>query len=146
MQYLPVLLGIHNDAGDLRVQALRLFVAVIGEPKARARAGACLPPLVALLGTDQLAPSLAEHAALALLLLARDSPANRSLIIGSKGKAVFSLPLWSLCSSLLTLYCFQDFHADYFCFSRPGQWWHEQQHTCWPFCPKTTKHDQGCAR
>jgi hypothetical protein len=73
----------------VRVQALRLLVAVAGEPKVRVRAGPCVPPLIALLADSEwvasLGSELTEQAALALLRLSEDSPANRALLLSHKG-------------------------------------------------------------
>lgn len=87
IQHVPGLLA--SEAGEVRVQALRLLVAVAGEPKVRARAGPCVPPLIALLADTEwmasLGPELTEQAALALLHLCEDSPANRALLLAHKG-------------------------------------------------------------
>lgn len=86
IQHVPRLLG--SEEEEVQTQALRLLVAISGELKIRSRAGACIPPLVALLADvewNSRNAELFEHAVLVLLQLGQDSAANLALIVENRG-------------------------------------------------------------
>lgn len=81
-----------SPTAEVRLQALRLLVAVCKEPKIRAKAAtSCIPALVSILLNTQETVNLASRAELTeqatqtLLLFCQDSSANRRLMLANKG-------------------------------------------------------------
>jgi len=76
--HLPPLLSYENEA--LCFESLRLAVILCSEPKVRASAVSCIPPLVAILKHSQQSPLL-EQSMFLLLCFSRDSSENRRAIL-----------------------------------------------------------------